>query len=188
MVLDVGTIATLGIQEVDPGRVGRVAVRDEDDLLAGIGGPDCFVHGSDRGLGIPVVSDVIGGDLQVLGRDEEKDKVVLPQDPDIGLIASLDGIDRAFVPEIEAVAVERRCRGIVQDRLIRDLDIEDGLQDNRGFSGWNGEGNVKGKDKAEDILGVMDLRQLDDGFLRGRVHELLGLVVILAVLVVEFEL
>ncbi len=188
MVLDIWTISILGIQEVDPGWVGRIAVSYEDDLLAGSSRPDRLAHGDDGGLSVPAVRNVIGGDLQVLGRDEEKDKVVLPQDPDVGLIASLDGIDRAFVLEIEAVAVKRRGSRIVQDRLIRDLDIEDGLQNNRGFPGWNSEGDVKGKDQAEDILGVMDFRQLDDGFLRGRVHQFLGLVMILPVLVAELEL
>ena len=112
MVLDVGTIATLGIQEVDPGRVGRCAVSDEDDLLAGSGGPDRLAHGSDCGLSLSVVRHVVGGDLQVLGGDEEEGDLVLPQDPDIGLIARLDGIDRAFVMEKQDVSEERRSRSI----------------------------------------------------------------------------
>ena len=77
---------------------------------------------------------------------------MLPQDPDIGFIASLDRIDRTFMLEIVAVAVKRRGCRVVQDRLIRDADIEDRLQNSRGFPGWNGEGDVKGKDQTEDVL------------------------------------
>jgi hypothetical protein len=113
---------------------------------------------------------------------------MLPQDPDIGLIAGLDRIDRAFMLEIVAVAVKRRGCRIVQDRLIRDFDVEDGLQNSRGFPGWNGEGDVKGQDKTEDILGVMDLRKLHDRLIGPRMKKLLGFVMILPVLIAEFKL
>jgi hypothetical protein len=56
---------------------------------------------------------MIGGDFQVFGRDEEEGVLVLAQDPDIGFIAGLDGIDRAFMPEVEAVAVKRRGSRVV---------------------------------------------------------------------------
>jgi hypothetical protein len=61
---------------------------------------------------------VIGGDFQALGGDEEKDVVMLPQDPDIGFIAGLDGIDLALMSQIEAVALKGRGSRIVQDRLV----------------------------------------------------------------------
>ena len=137
---------------MNAGWVGRVAVGDEDDLLVGSCGTDCLVHSNDRGLRPPVVRHVVGGDFQALGGDEEKDVLMFPQDSDIRFISRRDTVDRDFMLEVIAVAVTRRGRRIVQDRLIRDLDIEDGLQNKRGFPGWNGEGDVKGKDQSEDIL------------------------------------
>ena len=113
---------------------------------------------------------------------------MLPQDPDIGFIAGLNRIDRAFMLEIVAVAVKRRGCRIVQDRLIRDFDIEDGLQNSRGFPGWDGEGDVKGKDQTENVLGVVDLRKLDDRLFGPGMNKLLGFVMILPVLIAEFEL
>ncbi len=91
MVLDAGSIAVSGIQEVDSGWIGRIAVSDENDLLAGSSGSDRLAYGNDSRLSVPTVGNVIGGDLQVLGRDEEQGKAVLPQDPDIGFVAGLDG-------------------------------------------------------------------------------------------------
>ena len=113
---------------------------------------------------------------------------MLPQDPDIRFIARRDGIDRAFMLEVVAVTVKRCGCRIVQDRLIRDLDVEDGLQNSRGFPGWNSEGDVKGKDQTEDVLGVMNLRKLDNRLFRFRVQKLVGFVMILPVLIAEFEL
>ena len=66
MVFDIGIIAFLSIQEMDAGWIGRVAVGNEDDLLTGSGGPDRLVHGNDRGLRSPVISNMVGGDFQVL--------------------------------------------------------------------------------------------------------------------------
>src|SRR5450759_5914025 len=87
---------------MDAGRVGRVAVGDEDDLLSGICGTDRLVHGNDRGLSPPVVRHVVGGDFQGLGGDEEKDVPMFPEDLDIRFITSLNRIDRAFMLKIVA--------------------------------------------------------------------------------------
>jgi hypothetical protein len=131
---------------------------------------------------------MVGGDFQALGGNKEKDVLMLPQDPDIRFIAGLDRINQIFMLEVVVVAVKRRGCRIVQNRLIRDPDIEDGLQNSRSFPGWNGERDVKGKDKPEDVLGVMDSRKFDDRFIGLRVHKLLGLVMILPILVAELEL
>jgi len=113
---------------------------------------------------------------------------MFPQDPDVGFIPGLDGVDGAFVLKVEGMAVERSGRRIVQDRLIRDLDVEDGLQDLSGFPGGNGERDVKGQDKAEDVLGVVYFCKLDDRLLRAGVHKFLGFVMVLPVLIAEFKL
>lgn len=53
---------------------------------------------------------------------------------DIGLIACLNIINRAFIFEIKGVAVEGSSGGIIQDSLIRDIDIEDRAKDEGSLS------------------------------------------------------
>jgi hypothetical protein len=65
------------------------------------------------------------------------------------------------------VAVKGRGCGIVQHRLVRNPDTEDIPQDGGGFSGRDGEGHIECQDKAEDVLGVMDLCQINCRFIRG---------------------
>lgn len=47
------------------------------------------------------------------------------QDLDIGFITCADVINRAFVLDIEAMAVKGGGFGIIKDSLIRDIDIKD---------------------------------------------------------------
>jgi len=77
----------LSIQEMDAGRIGWIAVGNENDFLVGRCSPDRFLHGNNGGLSTPVACYVIGGNLEALGRDEEEDVVVLAQDLDVGFIA-----------------------------------------------------------------------------------------------------
>lgn len=68
--------------------------------------------------------------------------------------------------EIEAVAVEGGRGGIIEHCLVRKIDTEDISQDGGGFSGGDSVGHIEGQDKAEDVLGVMDPRQVNSGFIR----------------------
>jgi hypothetical protein len=43
---------------------------------------------------------MVRGDLEVLGGDEEKDVVLLPQDLDVGLVAGTDLVNRPLVAEV----------------------------------------------------------------------------------------
>lgn len=78
--------------------------------------------------------------------------------------------------------------GVVEDGLVRDADIKDVLQDEGGFSGADGEGDVEGQDEAEDILGVVNSVNIDERFERARVKEVCRLEQIFAICVAEFEL
>jgi|SRR5208337_450951 len=105
------SVATTGKDRLQSAATSAPASRNEDDLLPGCCGTDCFAHGNDRGLRSAVIGNMVGGDFEVLGGDEEKDVLMLPQDPDIRFIARRDLIDRAFMLEVECVAVERSgCR------------------------------------------------------------------------------
>jgi len=50
------------VEEHDGGYVGRVAVGDKGEFLAGVGGPDGFVDGNGCGESFPVIGEVVGGD------------------------------------------------------------------------------------------------------------------------------
>ena len=110
---------------------------------------------------------MIGGDFKALGRDEEENVVILSEDLDVGFIASGDVIDGALVIEIETVAVKGGCGGVVQNCLVRNLNVEDIPQNSCGLSGWNCKRDVESQDKAKDILGVMDFRKIDGRVFRG---------------------
>ena len=54
--------------------------------------------------------------------------------------------------------------GVIEDGLVRDSDIKDVLQDISSFAGGDGEGDVEGQDKPEDVLRVMDLSDVNAWF------------------------
>lgn len=110
---------------MNTGRIRRVAVGNESDLLIRLCSAYSFNHGSDGGLGVSVVGNVVSGDLQVFRGDKEEDVMMIAHDLDIGFITCADVIDRAFVLAVKAMAVKGGGFGIIEDSLIRDLDIED---------------------------------------------------------------
>jgi hypothetical protein len=73
---------------VDPCGIGRVSIGHKDKSLVWISGADGLFHCNDGREGFPGVSQVVGCDLETLGRDEEEDIVMFPQDLDVGLIPS----------------------------------------------------------------------------------------------------
>ena len=105
----------LSIEEVDARRVGRVPIGDKDDRLFRIGRPDSFVHSNDGRQCLPAVGHMVGGDLQILGREEKEDILLFPHDLDVRLIACADVVDTPLMREIEAMAIKRSRSGIVQN-------------------------------------------------------------------------
>lgn len=87
VMLDRGVIGLLGIQKVDTGRIGRIAVADESDFLPWCCGAASLIHGDDSWMRSSVICHVIGGDFQVLRGDEEEDVLLFSQDLDVGFVA-----------------------------------------------------------------------------------------------------
>jgi hypothetical protein len=54
------------------------------------------------------------------------------------------------------MAVEGSGSSVIQDSLIRDIDVKDRPQDQGGFSGSNSERDIESENKAEYIRGIMD--------------------------------
>lgn len=115
MVLKRRLIAFLdiGIEEMDPGRIGWIAVADENEFLSRCRRANRLLHGNYRRLSSSVVRHMVGGDFKVFRGDEEKDIAMLPQDLNIRFITRRDGIDRSLVLKIEAMAIKGGCSGIV---------------------------------------------------------------------------
>ena len=65
--------------------------------------------------------------------------------------------------------------GVVEYGLIRDVDIKDFLHDVGGFAGRDGEGDVEGQNKAEDVWRVTDLVNIDEGFIGPGMNKFCGL-------------
>lgn len=71
---------------MNAGRIRRVAVGNESDLLIRLCSAYSFNHGSDGGLGISGVSDVVSGDLKAFRGDKEEDVMMFAHNLDIGFI------------------------------------------------------------------------------------------------------
>lgn len=108
-------VASLCIQEVDSCRIGRIPVSHEDDRLFSICGADRLIHGDDGRQCLPGIGHVVGGDLQIPGREEEEDVVLLPHNLDVRLITCADVVDTPLILHIEAMAIKRSRSGIVQN-------------------------------------------------------------------------
>ena len=90
--------------------------------------------------------------------------------------------------KVKAMAGESGSGSIIEDSLIRDIDIKDRPQDESGFSGRDSERDIEREDKAEDSGGVMDFREIDFGCIGLRMEEIAGLVMVGSVLIAEFKL
>jgi len=86
------------------------------------------------------------------------------------------------------MAIEGGGSCVVQHGLIGDWDGEHRAEDESRLSCTQGERDVKGQDKANDIGSVVDGPQIDGRLLGLREGKLMGLIVILPVLVGEFKL
>jgi len=129
-------------------------------------GADRLLHGDDCRQGLSVVRDMVCGDLETPGGDEEEDVVMFPHDLDVSFITGADVINGSFMFQVEAVAIEGSGRGIVQHRLEGHINIEHRPHNEGSFPGADGEGHVEGKDKAEDIGGVVDFDEVHTWLLR----------------------
>ena len=116
---------SLGIDEVQPGRISGIAVGDKGDLLLGVGGTDCFGHGHGCGQGVARMGEVISGNLVILRGDEEESIGVLAGDFDVSFIAAAFIVDIAFESQVEVVTIGRGGFGIVEYSLIGNRDSKD---------------------------------------------------------------
>lgn len=107
------------------GCVGGICVCDERELLIGECGADGLGHGNGSGQHLSVVGEVVSGDFEGLGGDEEEDEVVFALDLDIGFICSADRINGAFSLEIEEVAVIGSGFSVIEYGLVGDWDAKD---------------------------------------------------------------
>lgn len=76
-----------GIQEMDAGGIGGIAVGNENEILVRRCRTDSFLHGNNGRQSTPVVREVIGGDFEAFRGNEEEDVVMLAEDLDVGFIA-----------------------------------------------------------------------------------------------------
>ena len=131
--------------------VGGISVCDEREFLIGESGADGLGHGNGSGQHLSVIGEVVSGNFKGLGGDEEEDEVVFALDLDVGFICGADGINGAFSLEIEEVAVVGSGFSVIEHGLVGDGDAKDIAQDEGGFAGGDGTGDVEGQDKAQDI-------------------------------------
>jgi len=97
-------------------------------LLVLLSGTNGLIHGNYSWLSASVICDVIGRNFEALGRDKEEDVIVFALDFDVGFISSAYGVDRAFMLQIEGMAVESGSGSVIEDGLIGNRDIKDRAQ------------------------------------------------------------
>ena len=165
-----------------------VSISHKDNGLFWICGANCLSHRNNGGKGFSGVGQMVGRDLEVLGRDEEEDIVMFSEDLDVGFIPSAYVINWSFAGEVKAMAIEGGRGCVVQYGLIRDRDGEDRPEDEGRFSCTEGEGDVKSQDKAKNIRGVVDFGQVDGRLFGTGMGKLIGLVVVFSILVGELKL
>ena len=85
-VLEGRVFGSLGVEEVDTCGIGGVPIGYKDNSLVWICGANGLSHRNNSREGFSGVCQVVGGDLESLGRDEEEDIVMFSEDLDIGLI------------------------------------------------------------------------------------------------------
>jgi hypothetical protein len=81
---------------VDSGGIGWIAIGYQDNGLVWICGANGLFHGNNSREGFPGGGQVVGGDLETFGRDEEEDIVMFAEDLDVGLIPSAYVINRSL--------------------------------------------------------------------------------------------
>ena len=106
---------------------------------------------------------------------EQEDECVLAGDPDIGFISGGFVIDRAFKAHVELMAVVRGGFGVIQDGLMRDVDVEYDAHDISGFAGAHGEGDKEREDKTEHVRRIINFSDVDGWFEWRGDGEILGL-------------
>ena len=116
------------IEEVNSCRIGGVTIGYKDNGLICIRSPNGLSHCNNSRKGIPGVSQMVSGNLQVLGRDEQKDIVLPPHDLDVGLIPCTYVIYRSLVLQVEAMAVKGSCGCIVEHGLVGKVNREYGSE------------------------------------------------------------
>ncbi len=155
-VLERRILGSVGVEKVDSCGIGGIPVGDKGKGLVRICSANSFFHCNNSGEGFPGVGQVVGGDLESFGRDEEEDIVMFAHDFDVGLIPCAYVIDGSLTGQVHAMAIEGGRSGIVQDGLIGDRDGEHGAEDESRLSCTEGERDIKSQDKAKDMGSIMD--------------------------------
>ncbi len=66
-----------------------------------------------------------------------------------------------FISQIEGMTVKSGSGGVIEDCLIRDIDVKDRPKNESSFSGSDSKRDVKSEDKAEDIGSIMNFSKID---------------------------
>ena len=124
---------------MDTSRISRITISNKNRLLLREGSADSFLHGNSSRQRISGWIEVVGSDLTVLGGNEEEGIVVFTRHLDICFITGLSVINSAFIGEVKVVAVEGGSFGVIEDCLVRELELKDHIEDESSFSGTYGK-------------------------------------------------
>ena len=90
--------------------------------------------------------------------------------------------------QIEGMAVESGSGRVIEDSLIRDIDVKDRAEYEGSFSGSDSKRDVKRENKTEDIGSIMNFTEIDFRTIRLAMIKFVWFVMILPVLIAELKL
>ena len=122
------------VNEMNTSAVRRIIIGDERHFLIFTKSADGFFDGADGRQNGSIVSDVIGNNLERFYSDDQKGVGPVTFYPDIGFITGGHGINRAFEVAIEVMAPVSSGFSVVEDGLVRDMDIENLSENESGFT------------------------------------------------------
>lgn len=131
---------------------------------------------------------MIGDNLPAAFGEKEKDEAVFAANFDVGFIAGKVRIEGSLVGEIEAMAVESRRFGIIQYGLMRNRDAKELPEHQSRFPRADGKRNIESENQSHQMWRLMNAMKIDASRRRRGGFEMFFGVMMLAILVVQFEL
>lgn len=180
--------ATLCIDKMERIGISGVAICEVGDDLLRIGRARRFLHGDGGGQGAARIGDVIGDNLPAAFGEKEKHEAVFAANFDVGFIAGKIRIEGSLVGEIEAMAIICRGFGIIEHGLMRKDDAKELPKHERGFACADRKGNIECENQSHQMRRLMNAVQSDACGTGCRVAEMFFSVMMLAILIVQFEL
>lgn len=170
--------------------VRRKPVGDQVTELTfrGVRGSITVVEQCQSRFGIPGVRDVVTADRSSEFRDDEPGVVGVAFDVDIGFVSRAGTRGRRAICIDEIVQITGGSVDVIDNRLMRDWDIEDAFESLRGHPGAEAEADREGQAQTDGMEIIVDAVEVNGGIYRSGHGKGFGSEVVFAEDVAQLEL